>query len=65
MYILNNFSVSYGSLKFTKVTAFLQKNNHVFGKYKSIKTVSNDTISLSDRHLIYARDSITDTFYTR
>ena len=60
-----SFSVSQGSLKYSEVTAFLQKQPDVFGQYKAITTLSNDTIVLSDRHLIFVRDSVNDKFSTR
>ena len=39
------------------MTAFLQRQHEVLGQYKSITTESNETISLSANHLIYARDN--------
>ena len=44
-----------GDIIFSEVKAFLKKQPHVTGTYKSITTSTNQTITLSPNHLIYAR----------
>ena len=44
-----------GEITFSEVKAFLKKKPHVTGTYKSITTSTNQTITLSPNHLIYAR----------
>ena len=59
------YSVSQGRLKYSKVSRFLQKQHNVTAMYRIISILSNDTITLTDSHLIYTRKSINDKFNAR
>ena len=62
---MNQYSVLHGSLKYSEVTAFLQRQHSVVTQYKSITTLSNETITVSPSHLIYTRENINDKFEAR
>ena len=47
--------MSSGEVTFSEVKAFLKKQPHVTTTYKSITTSTNQTITLSPNHMIYAR----------
>ena len=47
---------------YSEVRAFLDKQNDKLAMYKSITTSSVRTIHLSEKHLIYAKES-SDNFY--
>ena len=51
-----------GEAIFSEVKAFLKKQPHVIGTYKSITTSGNKTITLSPNHLIYARKMDTEKY---
>ena len=50
------------SLKYSEVKVFLKQKANVVMVYKSITTSNNDTIHLSNNHLIYSRKTSTETF---
>ena len=50
-----------GTLKYSEVTAFMEKRQISMSMYKSI-TAWNKTISLTENHLIYARKKSMDKF---
>ena len=51
-----------GETTFSEVKAFLKKQPLVIGTYKSITTSTNQTITLSPNHLIYARKAETKKY---
>ena len=51
-----------GEITFSEVKAFIEKQPHVTAIYKSISTSSNQTITLSPNHLIYARKVETEKY---
>ena len=61
--MLNLLSVSSGGrLTYGKVKAFQKKQYSMTSVYKSISTSSNNTITLSENHLIYARKNCRNKF---
>ena len=52
-----------GSLIYSEVTSFLEKQQDTTTVYKSIATSGNKTIHLTGNHPIYTRKSGTDRFY--
>ena len=57
-----NLVLANGETSFSEVKAFLKKQPHVIGTYKSITTSTNQTITLSPNHLIYARKIQTEKY---
>ena len=47
---------------YSEVRAFLKKDALVATKYLSIRTLSNDSLILSEDHLVYARKFSNDEF---
>ena len=64
-YFIDSYLVSQGRIKYSEVTAFLQKQQDMAAMYLSITTLSNKTITLSESHLIYTRKNSRDKFNTR
>ena len=52
------------NIAFSTVTSFTDKKPDTINIYRSITTSSNNTIRLSETHLIYARKAQTDKFTT-
>ena len=57
-----NVVLSSGTVTYSEVRAFLEKELTVITKYKSITTIWNETLTLTGNHLIYARKNCTDKF---
>ena len=53
---------STGSVIYSEVRMFLQKQPFVLGSYLSIETSSNESLRMSGNHLVYARESSIDEF---
>ena len=52
-----------GMVMHSAVRAFLKKQPNIIGKYKSIMTSQdNNTLTLSENHLLYARTNCHDRF---
>ena len=61
--MLNVLSVSSGGrLTYSRVKAFQKKQYSMTSVYKSISTSSNNTITLSENHLIYTRKNCINKF---
>ena len=52
-----------GNLIYSEVRAFLTKNSEKLIKYMLITTLFNETLTLSQNHLIYTRKADSDDFY--
>ena len=52
-----------GRVKHSEVKMFLKRQPDVIRKYKSITTVMNSTLTLSENHLVFARKYYSDKFY--
>ena len=53
---------STGQRIYSEVKAFLQKEPNIIVQCKSISTV-NETLTLTENHLVYARKSFSDHFH--
>ena len=51
-----------GSLRYSEIRTFLQKQSDVAGTYLSITTSANNIISLTGSHLIYIRKTVSEDF---
>ena len=51
-----------GSMVYSEVRTFMDKNPAVTNPYRSITTLGNKTISLTGNHPLYARKSSTEKF---
>ena len=54
---------STGNVIFSEVKTFLMRQTSVISMYKSLTTSRNDTIILSDTHLLYAIKSSDEKFH--
>ena len=61
MYVLSDAVSSTGQPTHTEVKAFLQKEPNIIIKCKLIST-QNETLTLTENHLIYARKHFADQF---
>ena len=55
---------STGSVKYSKIITFQEKQQQTIMMYWSITTFCNKTLTLSDNHLLYARKNFSDEFNT-
>ena len=63
VHILRNLAATDGSVTYSEIRTFMEKQPTVITTYKTITTSSNNTIRLSGNHLIYARKFPTEQFY--
>ena len=64
LHICNNYHVvvsSTGTIFYSEVRAFLEKQPHIVNQYKSIAT-ANAELTVTGSHLVYARKNFEDQF---
>ena len=62
IFIFNVVSAT-GNLIYSEVITFLHKAPEMIVKYMSVTTLSNETLTLSQNHLIYTKKYYNDNFH--